>query len=67
MVSSTAPQIEALTIIECKGPRRKCCSRSMIYQEIQSGRLRARKLGRRTLILAADLSAWLANLPLVKP
>jgi hypothetical protein len=39
----------------------------MIYQEIQTGRLRARKLGRRTLILAADLSAWLANLPLVKP
>jgi excisionase family DNA binding protein len=39
----------------------------MIYQEIQAGRLRARKLGRRTLILAADLSAWLANLPLVKP
>ena len=65
MVSSTAPQIQALTITEAKD--RAACSRSMIYQEIQTGHLRARKLGRRTLILAADLSAWLANLPLVKP
>ena len=40
MVSSTAPQIEALTIIEAKD--RAGCSRSMIYQEIQAGRLRAR-------------------------
>lgn len=65
MTSSTNPQLEALTIVEAKA--RAGCSRSMIYQEIQAGRLRARKLGRRTLILAADLSSWLANLPLVKP
>jgi excisionase family DNA binding protein len=65
MVSSANPQPEALTIVEAKV--RAGCGRLMIYQEIQSGRLRARKLGRRTLILAADLSAWLANLPLVKP
>jgi excisionase family DNA binding protein len=39
------------------------CCRSKVYDEIKNGRLRARKLGRRTLILANDLSAWLASLP----
>ena len=40
-------------------------SRSVIYQEIGSGRLRAVKRGRRTAILADDLQAWLAALPSV--
>jgi excisionase family DNA binding protein len=37
--------------------------RSLLYQEIKEGRLRIRKLGRRTLIFDADLKAWLASLP----
>lgn len=37
-----------------------------IYQELNAGRLVARKLGRRTLILAADLEAWLLSLPSMK-
>ncbi|MBN9454290.1 MAG: helix-turn-helix domain-containing protein [Bosea sp.] len=37
-----------------------------IYQELNAGRLSARKLGRRTLILAADLEAWLRSLPTMK-
>lgn len=43
------------------------CGRSKIYEEIKVGRLHARKLGRRTVILATDLSSWLSNLPLLKP
>ena len=42
-------------------------SRSVIYQEIGSGRLRAIKRGRRTAILANDLDAWLTTLPTFKP
>lgn len=38
-------------------------SRSMLYQEIMAGRLRAVKVGRRTLVLAADLQGWLATRP----
>lgn len=34
------------------------------YEEIKSGRLTARKLGKRTLILAADAEAWSAALPM---
>jgi excisionase family DNA binding protein len=37
--------------------------RSTVYAAINTGALRARKAGRRTLILDADLQAWLASLP----
>ena len=37
--------------------------RSTIYEEINAGRLIARKARGRTVILHADLQAWLANLP----
>jgi excisionase family DNA binding protein len=40
--------------------------RTLIYQEIASGRLRARKLGRRTIITRADADAWIKSLPLVR-
>jgi excisionase family DNA binding protein len=36
--------------------------RSHIYEEIRAGRLRTVKAGRRTLVLAEDLRAWLLSL-----
>jgi hypothetical protein len=33
------------------------------YQEIQAGRLRARKVGRRTIIAQDDAEDWLRRLP----
>ena len=38
--------------------------RSTVYAAINSGALRARKAGRRTLITVADLKVWLDSLPL---
>jgi excisionase family DNA binding protein len=38
-------------------------SRSLTYSELRAGRLTARKIGRRTLILKADADAWLSSLP----
>jgi excisionase family DNA binding protein len=36
--------------------------RSHIYEKIRAGRLRTVKAGRRTLVLAEDLQAWLRSL-----
>lgn len=38
------------------------CSRSALYVAMKQG-LPARKAGRRTIIMLADLEAYLANLP----
>lgn len=37
--------------------------RTKTYQEINAGRLKIRKIGRKTLILRADAEAWLNALP----
>ena len=38
-------------------------SRTVLYEEMRAGRLPFRKLGRRTLIMRADLEAWLSEMP----
>ena len=40
--------------------------RTKIYEAISEGRLKARKLGKRTLVLRADLQTFLASLPVVR-
>lgn len=41
-------------------------SKSMLFREIRDGRLKARKLGARTIILREDLEAYLRALPCVE-
>ena len=51
----------AFTIPEASEAGAGC--RTVIYENIKSGALKARKRGRSTVILAADLTEYLENLP----
>jgi excisionase family DNA binding protein len=51
----------ALSVAEAAIHANLC--RDLIYAAIRDGNLRARKAGRRTLILRADLEAFLQELP----
>jgi hypothetical protein len=42
-------------------------SLTFLYGEINAGRLRARKLGRHTVVLREDREAWLQGLPSYQP
>lgn len=37
--------------------------RTKFYEEVKAGRLRIRKMGKRTLIAKADAEEWLNSLP----
>lgn len=41
--------------------------RTRIYQAIAGGELKAKKIGRRTIILRTDLAAFLGALPAIEP
>jgi excisionase family DNA binding protein len=41
-------------------------SRETVYNEIRRGRLRALKLGKKTIVLKSDAEAWRDNLPPLK-
>ncbi|RVE90690.1 DNA-binding protein [Sinorhizobium meliloti] len=41
-------------------------SKTSFYNEVNAGRLAARKIGRKTVITAEDAAAWRASLPAVR-
>lgn len=42
---------------------RYAIGRTSVYEEIKAGRLKARKIGRRTVISEDDAEDWLSQLP----
>lgn len=59
----TSPLGDCLALGITDAARVAGVGRSTNYEEINAGRLKARKAGRRTLIARADLQAWLDALP----
>jgi excisionase family DNA binding protein len=57
-VTSKTPLTEKLALTIPEASDLAGVSRSAIYEAVSSGALRARKLGRATLILQADLRSW---------
>jgi excisionase family DNA binding protein len=55
----------AITITEFAA--RYSIGRSKIYEEAAAGRIKLRKVGKKTLITVEDAEKWLANLPAVEP
>lgn len=41
--------------------------KTKLFEEINTGRIKARKNGKRTIITAADAQAWLDALPIREP
>jgi excisionase family DNA binding protein len=60
-------KLEPLGLSIAEAAKTAGVGRTTIYEALASGRLSARKLGRRTIIRANDLDAWLAALPALKP
>jgi excisionase family DNA binding protein len=59
-------RLDAIGLSIIEAARTAGIGRTSIYEALSSGDLKARKLGRRTVILNSDLRAWLASLPPLK-
>ena len=61
------PEVEKIAYSINETARRASVGRDAIYAAINRGELRAAKLGKRSLVLDADLRAYLASLPALGP
>ena len=61
--SNGAPTTPKLAFTLAEAVTATGLGKTRLYEEIKEGRLKALKAGRRTLVPAASISAWLATLP----
>ncbi len=63
----SAKEPEKLAHSTSDAQRLASCGKTTLFKALASGELRYRKLGKKTLILDADLRAWIAALPIGAP
>lgn len=59
----TSPDDPRLAVAPAEAAKLAGISRSEIYNQLASGHIKARKVGKRTLVELASLRDWLASLP----
>ncbi len=60
----SAKEPEKLAHSTSDAQRLASCGKTTLFKALASGELKYRKLGKKTLILDADLRAWIASLPI---
>lgn len=63
MQDTTPPHIEPYTLTVLDAVGFSGCSRTRLFEAIRDGTLNSRQAGRRTLIFADSLRAWIDGLP----
>jgi excisionase family DNA binding protein len=63
MLQAISPTARPLANSIEEAATRANCGRTTVYAAIKTGHLKARKIGRRTIILDEDLRGWLTSLP----
>lgn len=61
--SKKNPEPDALYVSIPEAARRMGLGRSSLYKEINAGKIRVKKCGKRTLISVDDIQAWFDELP----
>jgi hypothetical protein len=59
--TQTNPTLEPLAVSVAQGAEAAGVSRSVLYQEMATGRLRFAKIGARRIIILEDLRVWLIS------
>lgn len=62
-IGRAAPENDRIALSVEDAARAASVGRTTIFMELRNGRLKGRKVGRRTVISVEDLNAWLTSLP----
>ena len=63
METNTGPDIDDASLTPAEFCKAENIGHTKFYEEVNSGRLKAKKIGTRTIVLPEERRRWRANLP----